>query len=114
MHELILLIMGSRLLSSSMEQLPGLPPEAFDKEDPSPDAEFYDFPRFVTHIDDGAIAYVTRVYRETLPPGGTILDLMSSWVSHLPEPGGTCRKSPALSMVRAGPECQSGTRVWRS
>jgi SAM-dependent methyltransferase len=67
-----------------MEQLPGLPPKAFDKEDPSPDAEFYEFPRFVTHIDEGAIAAVTRVYRETLPPGSTILDLMSSWVSHLP------------------------------
>lgn len=67
-----------------MEQLPGLPPTAFDKEDPSPDAEFYDFPRFVTHIDDAAIAVVTRVYREILPPGGVVLDLMSSWVSHLP------------------------------
>jgi hypothetical protein len=67
-----------------MEQLPGLPPNAFDKEDPSPDAEFYDFPRFVTHIDDGAVAAVTGVYRETLPAGGVILDLMSSWVSHLP------------------------------
>jgi hypothetical protein len=67
-----------------LEQLPGLPPSAFDKEDPSPDAEFYDFPRFVTHIDEGAIAAVTRVYRETLPPGRAILDLMSSWVSHLP------------------------------
>jgi SAM-dependent methyltransferase len=68
-----------------MEQLPGLPPAAFDKQDPSPDAEFYVFPRFVTHIDDGAIAAVTRVYRDTLPADGTILDLMSSWVSHLPE-----------------------------
>jgi SAM-dependent methyltransferase len=68
-----------------MEQLPGLPPAAFDKEDPSPDAAFYDFPRFVTHIDDGAIAAVTRIYRETLPAGGAVLDLMSSWVSHLPE-----------------------------
>jgi SAM-dependent methyltransferase len=68
-----------------MEQLPGLPEAAFDKADPSPDAEFYDFPRFVTHIDDGAIATVTRVYREHLPPGGALLDLMSSWVSHLPE-----------------------------
>jgi SAM-dependent methyltransferase len=67
-----------------MEQLPGLPPAAFDKEDPSPDAVFYDFPRFVTHIDAGATAVVTRVYRETLPAGGMILDLMSSWVSHLP------------------------------
>jgi len=67
-----------------MEQLPGLPAGAFDKADPSPDAEFYAFPRFVTHIDDGAIAAVTRVYRETLPPNGALLDLMSSWVSHLP------------------------------
>jgi SAM-dependent methyltransferase len=68
-----------------MEQLPGLPPAAFDKIDPSPDAEFYAEPRFVTHIDDAAIAAVTRVYRQRLPPGGIVLDLMSSWVSHLPE-----------------------------
>ena len=67
-----------------MEQLPGLPAAAFDKQDPSPDAEFYDFPRFVTHIDDGAIAAVTSVYREVFPAGGSLLDLMSSWVSHLP------------------------------
>ena len=68
-----------------MEQLPGLPEAAFTKADSSPDAEFYAFPRFVTHIDDGAIAAVTQAYRESLPPGGAILDLMSSWVSHLPE-----------------------------
>lgn len=68
-----------------MEQLPGLPEAAFDKADASPDAEFYAFPRFVTHIDDAAIAAVTQAYRERLPPGGAILDLMSSWVSHLPE-----------------------------
>jgi SAM-dependent methyltransferase len=68
-----------------MEQLPGLPLAAFEKADPSPDAEFYAYPRFVTHIDEGAISTVTRVYRECLPPGGTMLDLMSSWVSHLPE-----------------------------
>ena len=67
------------------EQLPGLPKAAFDKLDPSPDAEFYADPRFVTHIDEGAIAAVTQVYRERLPPDGTVLDLMSSWVSHLPE-----------------------------
>jgi hypothetical protein len=67
-----------------MEQLPGLPEVAFEKADPSPDAEFYAYPRFVTHIDDGAIATVTRVYRERLPAGGAVLDLMSSWVSHFP------------------------------
>jgi SAM-dependent methyltransferase len=67
-----------------MEQFPGLPAAAFHKDDPSPDAEFYDFPRFVTHIDDAAIAAVTAIYRDVLPRDGAILDLMSSWVSHLP------------------------------
>jgi SAM-dependent methyltransferase len=67
-----------------MEQLPGLPPAAFDKADRLPDAAFYVQPRFVTHIDDAAIAVVTQVYRSVLPPDGALLDLMSSWVSHLP------------------------------
>ncbi len=67
-----------------MSDLAGFPPRAFDKADPTSDTLFYAQPRLVTHIDDGAIAAVTQLYRETLPPGGTILDLMSSWVSHLP------------------------------
>jgi hypothetical protein len=71
--------------SPVMEQLPGLPEWAFEKADPSPDAEFYVPPRLVTHIDDPAIATVTQIYRQTLPAGGAVLDLMSSWVSHLPE-----------------------------
>ena len=62
-----------------------MPATAFDKADPSSDAEFYAYPRFVTHIDDAAIASVTRVYRECLSSDGAVLDLMSSWVSHLPE-----------------------------
>ena len=65
-------------------QLPALPSGAFHKPDPSPDAAFYIHPRFVTHIDTGAIEAVTAIYREILPTGGDILDLMSSWVSHLP------------------------------
>ncbi|WP_019905887.1 methyltransferase domain-containing protein [Methylobacterium sp. 77] len=67
-----------------MTSLPGLPPEAFAKQDHTPDTLFYAQPRFVTHIDDAAIEAVTDFYRSHLPPGGRILDLMSSWVSHLP------------------------------
>ncbi len=67
-----------------MSDLEGFPRHAFVKSDPSADALFYAQPRLVTHIDDGAIAAVTQLYRETLPAGGTILDLMGSWVSHLP------------------------------
>ena len=59
-------------------------PGALERDDPSPDAEFYRQPRLVQHIDDAAIAAVTDLYRRLLPPGGRILDLMSSWASHLP------------------------------
>ena len=69
----------------AMEQLPGLPPRALEKADPTPDAAFYAEPRFVTHIDDRAIAAITELYRQVLAPGQTIIDLMSSWVSHLPK-----------------------------
>lgn len=65
-------------------ELPELPAEAFTKHDPSPDPRFYREPRFVTHIDEPAIAAVTRLYVELLPSGGITLDMMSSWVSHLP------------------------------
>jgi len=61
-----------------------LSPELFSRLDESPDPLFYAEPRFVTHIDDAAIAAVTQLYREYFPPGGAILDLMSSWISHLP------------------------------
>ncbi len=61
-----------------------LPEDAFRRADETPDELFYRQPRFVTHIDAGAVAAVTQLYREYLPPGGAILDLMSSWISHLP------------------------------
>ena len=61
-----------------------LPAHYFHRADDSADERFYEVPRLVTHIDDGAIAAVTQLYREHFPAGGAILDLMSSWVSHLP------------------------------
>ena len=64
--------------------MPWLPEEAFRRYDEAPDEGFYRTPRLVTHIDDRAIATVTQLYREFFPKGGEILDLMSSWVSHLP------------------------------
>jgi SAM-dependent methyltransferase len=61
-----------------------LPPEAFQKIDPSNDLLFYAEPRFVQHIDDAAIAALTRFYGQHVPQDGRVLDLMSAWVSHLP------------------------------
>jgi SAM-dependent methyltransferase len=69
------------------DDVPGdglLSPVAFSRDDESPDDRFYSFPRKVVHIDDGAIAALGRLYAEVLPARGRLLDLMSSWRSHLP------------------------------
>ncbi len=65
-------------------ELPALPPEFFQRQDPQPDELFYQEPRYVTHIDDATIEALTELYREIIPPGSRVLDLMSSWISHLP------------------------------
>ncbi|XP_042492398.1 uncharacterized protein LOC122071968 [Macadamia integrifolia] len=62
--------------------------EDFQRFDESPDSLFYETPRFVTHIDDPAIAALTKFYSKVFPPSNTpgvcLLDLCSSWVSHFP------------------------------
>jgi len=60
------------------------PPGAFARIDETEDARFYDFPRRVVHIDDGAIAALGSVYADVVPARGRVLDLMASWRSHLP------------------------------
>lgn len=62
-----------------------LPQQGRTKLNTYPDRDFYAYPRFVTHVDDGFISTLTNLYREKLTPNSEILDLMSSWVSHLPK-----------------------------
>eukprot|EP00531_Pseudo-nitzschia_arenysensis_P015796 CAMPEP_0116119150 /NCGR_PEP_ID=MMETSP0329-20121206/2484_1 /TAXON_ID=697910 /ORGANISM="Pseudo-nitzschia arenysensis, Strain B593" /LENGTH=343 /DNA_ID=CAMNT_0003612825 /DNA_START=23 /DNA_END=1054 /DNA_ORIENTATION=- len=61
--------------------------------DNSDDSNFYTDPRLVTHIDDTAIQSLTDYYRESFeefaagseePVTIDILDMCSSWISHLP------------------------------
>jgi len=61
--------------------------ELFQRADASADGAFYTFARKVVHIEAGAIAALRAVYARELPPGEPVLDLMSSWRSHLPEDG---------------------------
>jgi SAM-dependent methyltransferase len=61
-----------------------LHPHQRQKLDESSDDLFYQVPRLVTHVDDGFIQRLTVLYRDRLRPQSRILDLMSSWVSHLP------------------------------
>jgi SAM-dependent methyltransferase len=56
----------------------------FARGDEANDADFYSYPRYVTHIDAGAIDAVGALYEE-LGVRGAVLDLMSSWVSHFRE-----------------------------
>lgn len=62
-----------------------LRPTQRTKLDEADDLLFYDAPRFVTHVDEGFIQQLTDLYRDRLQPNTRIFDMMSSWVSHLPE-----------------------------
>jgi SAM-dependent methyltransferase len=61
-----------------------MPAEFFRRIDESDDPLFYSFPRFVVHIDDWAIETIGEIFAQRLPRGGKLLDVMSSWRSHLP------------------------------
>jgi hypothetical protein len=62
-----------------------LRPHQRTKLDDTEDTQFYSMPRFVTHVDEGFIDQLTQLYRDRLKPNTRIFDMMSSWVSHLPE-----------------------------
>jgi SAM-dependent methyltransferase len=64
--------------------MPDYPAEFFRRVDESPDLDFYREPRFVTHIDTATIDALTAFYADFIAPGADVLDLMSSWISHLP------------------------------
>jgi SAM-dependent methyltransferase len=63
---------------------PLLPARLLARQDESDDALFYAAPRLVTHVDDATLVCLTSAYRELVPRGTRVLDLQSSWVSHLP------------------------------
>jgi hypothetical protein len=57
----------------------------FAREDETDDAAFYAAPRMVQHLDDAASDLVREIYGRFMRKGMRVLDLMSSWQSHLPE-----------------------------
>lgn len=59
--------------------------DPFQRMDPRPDDVFYKEARLVQHLDTQAIAHVSDIYKRFIKPGSKVLDLMSSWVSHLPD-----------------------------
>jgi len=61
-----------------------LTPEYFQREDEQDDSYFYQTPRLVVHINDGAIATLGQFFKDQIPENSEMLDLMSSWRSHWP------------------------------
>ncbi len=59
-------------------------PQNWQKEDSSNDNNFYTMPRLVAHVDDNFIDTLGKYFLEHLPPRATVLDLMSSYLTHLP------------------------------
>lgn len=76
------------------------PAHFFRRVDEGDDALFYREPRFVQHIDRATIGALTDFYREAVAEGSRVLDLMSSWVSHLPD-GVAYGRVSGLGMNRA-------------
>lgn len=80
--------MSGKLVTVNTPRPHPFPDGFFDRADPTPDQEFYSTARLVTHIDDGAIKAVGDLYNELGLDGESseprrVLDLMSSWISHL-------------------------------
>ncbi len=55
------------------------------KLDESNDEEFYSEPKFVYHLDANFRQHLSDIYKKEITDHSTVLDLMSSWDSYLPE-----------------------------
>jgi hypothetical protein len=57
--------------------------QTFRRADTSEDAVFYRNVRMVHHTDSQSRTIINQIYRRFIDPGARVLDLMSSWDSHL-------------------------------
>ncbi len=80
----------------------------FTRRDERKDDRFYDNPRLVHHLDETARDMVVDLYKRFVKNGVHVLDLMSSWVSHLSKGVNTERVS-GLGMNRT--ELQQNPRL---
>jgi len=60
-------------------------PQSFSRESETDDQEFYSEPRLTTHIDSRCHENLQSLYEKIIPENSRILDLMSSYQSHMPE-----------------------------
>ena len=78
------------------------------KIDISDDRIFYQTPRYVNHLSHSFRKRLTNLYKEYLFSHFTLLDLMSSWVSHLPN---NIRYKKVLAHGMNEAELKANTRI---
>lgn len=89
-------------------RLEEIPTEYFRRQDEASDFEFYQSPRLVAHIDDGAIAALGSFLRARVPENADVLDLMSAYLTHLPpDVQAKCRRVAGLGMNGAEMEANN-------
>ena len=73
--------------------------KSFARLDSASDGIFYEDPRFVEHVDAQAVQSMTQYISSLLKPGDSVLDLCSSWTSHIdPESAKGLRRVAGLGM----------------
>lgn len=60
-------------------------PKSFARLDESPDEKFYTDARFVEHVDENCVALMSQYIQSQLKENDSVLDLCSSWTSHISE-----------------------------
>jgi hypothetical protein len=80
----------------------------FVRVDPTPDDRFYTEPRLVHHLDATARRQIRGLHGRLIPAGARVLDLMTSWESHLPE---RLETGPVTGLGMNGAELQANPRL---
>ncbi|KAL7551620.1 hypothetical protein ACHAWF_016580 [Thalassiosira exigua] len=85
---------------------------SFSRLDSAPDTIFYADPRFVEHVDERAVEAMTGYISERLvKPGDSVLDLCSSWTSHISS-GSDLKRVAGLGMNAKELEANPSLTEW--
>ena len=86
---------------------------SFARLDSSPDTIFYSEPRFVEHVDEQAVESMTSyISDKLLHTGDSVLDLCSSWTSHIRPSSLQLKRLAGLGMNAKELEANSALTEW--
>jgi hypothetical protein len=87
---------------------------SFSRLDSTSDTIFYTEPRFVEHVDEQAVESMTSYISNVLiHPGDSVLDLCSSWTSHIKDPSSlNLKRVSGLGMNAKELEANSALTDW--